>query len=385
MSRHLEYGIATKKWQPVLGCREGLRCAESCWLKKVINRLAHSPNQKIAAAHQGLVNVTPDGLRWTGTVRTNPGHMFDPLKWHKPETIAAGYHGDWALLSDGDIMRTLDVMARCWQHIFVTLTKRPEQLVEWLEKWEDTKEDDHEPKLARGPKAVLSAHKSGRAKLFAAMLEKMGKPPQGAAYPLYDWMQGPRYWPSVFPNIYIGVSLMCQADADQHLEAMRRISQLGWKTLVSYEPALGPIDWEPWKFLNFVIAGGQTGKKAAPAHPDWFRAVRDFCAKHGIGFNFKQQGEHEPILAAFDGWNAYADDPGLLRQAARECVVVWPDGRIAKPEPDLNWWSQDFDGEDKGNPTGMSGVALVMRRVGKKVAGRLLDEREHNDLPGGAR
>lgn len=68
---------------------------------------------------------------------------------------------------------------------------------------------------------------------------------------------------------------------------------------VSYEPALGPIDLSAWlgiKGLNWVIAGGESGPRARPSDPQWFRSVRDQCAITRVPFMFKQWGEHSDGL-----------------------------------------------------------------------------------------
>src|SRR6202012_186572 len=70
----------------------------------------------------------------------------------------------------------------------------------------------------------------------------------------------------------------------------------GWISFVSYEPALGPIDWSGWEFLRWLISGGESGPDARPTHPDWHRGARDFCAAHGIAYFFKQWGNWWPEL-----------------------------------------------------------------------------------------
>jgi protein gp37 len=51
-----------------------------------------------------------------------------------------------------------------------------------------------------------------------------------------------------------------------------------------------------------VIAGGESGPSARPAHPQWFRDVRDQCERAGVPFFFKQWGEWEPISRT-DGYH----------------------------------------------------------------------------------
>lgn len=60
---------------------------------------------------------------------------------------------------------------------------------------------------------------------------------------------------------------------------------------VSVEPARERVDLTPWlDQVGWVITGGESGRKAKPSDPDWFRALRDDCARHGVPFFFKQWG-----------------------------------------------------------------------------------------------
>jgi protein gp37 len=88
---------------------------------------------------------------------------------------------------------------------------------------------------------------------------------------------------------------------------------------LSVEPLLGPIEFEAktLRGIHWVIVGGESGPGARPMQLEWVRAIRRHCVKHRVQFFFKQ-------------WGAFT-----------------PDGR----------------------------------RVGKKVAGRILDGRTWDDVP----
>jgi protein gp37 len=129
---------------------------------------------------------------------------------------------------------------------------------------------------------------------------------------------------SIPPNCLLASSIENQAHADECRDVMHQIAALGWYTMVSYEPALGPIDWIGWEFLVGMICGGESGPGARPMHPHWARSTHDWCLILGIPFFFKQWGE-------------------------------W--GQV---EGQLQW------------------------KVGKKYSGRLLDGKEFNDWPGAA-
>jgi protein gp37 len=126
--------------------------------------------------------------------------------------------------------------------------------------------------------------------------------------------------------------------------------------VVSYEPALGGVDWSGWEFLDWMICGYESGPQARPGHPDWARHARDFCQTHSIPFFFKQWGEWTPYaqVAFSHPW-----------RPAPPRVIVHPSGSITTHR-DINV---------------TSGPGAVMYRVGKRRAGRLLDGREWNEMP----
>jgi hypothetical protein len=109
--------------------------------------------------------------------------------------------------------------------------------------------------------------------------------------------------------------------------------------------------------LDWVIAGGESGPKARPSHPDWFRALRDQCQAADVPFFFKQWGE----------WQSEIDRDN--------------------DDPD---WRRDYSHAEERNRRilnlaggcGFHGERVyLMKRVGKKVAGALLDGREHREWP----
>ena len=65
---------------------------------------------------------------------------------------------------------------------------------------------------------------------------------------------------------------------------------------VSMEPLLGPIKL-PKHLLKlrshaWVITGGESGPGARPTRIEWVRILRDMCVSAGVPFHFKQWGEH---------------------------------------------------------------------------------------------
>ncbi|HUW35173.1 MAG TPA: DUF5131 family protein, partial [Planctomycetota bacterium] len=245
-------------------------------------------------------------------------------------------------LPDSAIDRMYAVMALCPQHTFMVPTKRAKRRLQYQE----SRSEDP---------GYLAEH------IEKLIDEKLAPPPCGwkrvhydsgaEGGDSYDW-EGPL--PLPLPNVWEGVSVEDQATADERIPLLLQTPAA--LRFVSYEPALGPVQltrhhqWCPehdyeggfccspcpsLRSINWLIAGGESGPGARPSHPDWFRSVRDQCQAAGVPFFFK-------------GWGAWAP---------------WPHGPVAGLK--LHQW-----------PDG-----TVSARFSKRIAGRLLDGREHGEGP----
>ncbi len=318
-------------WNPIRGCSRVSEGCCNCYAERVSARFS-GPGQPYEGLAEMKETIQPRGQewnanwrvkepRWTGEIRFIPELLERPLHWRRPRKIFVNSMSDLfhEKVPQDWIAQIFNVMWRCPRHTFQILTKRPERMREVM--------------------ADLTAHSM----MF------MDKP---------------------LPNVWLGVSVEDQATADARIPLLLQTpAAVRW---VSYEPALAPVDFagkrcwlslsDPARqgiltgddhFLNWIVAGGESGLGARPSHPDWFRAVRDQCAAAGVPFFFKQWGE----------WSM-------------------PDkmvGSTAK-KPDLYFdlgsanWSPKYRGKKLD-------CATLMLRVGKKKAGRLLDGREHNEFP----
>jgi protein gp37 len=123
--------------------------------------------------------------------------------------------------------------------------------------------------------------------------------------------------------------------------------------------------WDSGYRLHWVICGGESGPKARPSHPDWFRSLRDQCQAAGVPFLFKQWGEWLPW--AHFGDARVDDPPEQTRFRTMEFVdSAWVD--VGYPD---TWATMDGEIDDM----------QCVGRVGKKAAGRLLDGVEHSGFP----
>jgi protein gp37 len=170
-------------------------------------------------------------------------------------------------------------------------------------------------------------------------------------------------WGDGWPNVWLGTTVENQALADRRIHHLLAVPAA--KHFLSCEPLVGPLDLTDitWPAdrptfpktddisdgrsalhmiegtrIDWVIAGGESGPKACPMHPDWARGLRDQCVQAGVAFFFKQWGEWAPA------------DPDMPSEMQESEEIV---GRLDWP----------------------------MHRVGKKAAGRLLDGREWNEVP----
>ncbi len=101
-------------------------------------------------------------------------------------------------------------------------------------------------------------------------------------------------WPR---NVWLGATVETQAWAERRLPELAAVPAR--VRFLSCEPLLGRLDLSAWltPHVHWVIAGGESGPRARPSDPDWFRALRDQCVAAGVPFHLKQWGNWAP---AFD-------------------------------------------------------------------------------------
>lgn len=146
-------------------------------------------------------------------------------------------------------------------------------------------------------------------------------------------------WGSAWPeNVWLGTTVELQKRADELLPLLAEIPAR--VRFISAEPLLGPLKLKDWlgNTIDWVITGGESGPKARPASPEWFRDLLRQCMQENVPFHFKQWGDWVP--------------GETVNLPAAKTV------RIARAS----------DGTQ-------------MLRVGKKVAGRVLDGAEWDGLP----
>lgn len=141
--------------------------------------------------------------------------------------------------------------------------------------------------------------------------------------------------------------------------------------------------------INWVIAGGESGPRARPMHPEWARNLRDQCAAADVPFLFKQWGDWGPapfIVRVCDpavGWQGTDEDLAAAKKdsEARGATHVhtgnWHEEDGERLYENYRMDHKPWSLERKGLPDGMEPI----RRWGKGRAGRELDGRTWDEFP----
>lgn len=345
---------ADNSWPIITGCDlESPGCIH-CYAINDSWRLSHNPNPKVAAKYAGLVHVTRGGeLAWTGKINFHEPSLLLPLSWTKPARIFLTpegdlYHND-VTIEELDQIHAVATLAH-W-HDFQILSKRSVRMALYYL-------DPATPKrIARAVIHLVLEHKLGGMKRLEAGLARVTA-------------EGIRPWP--LPNLWLVSSVEDQKRADLRREPMRRLSAAGWITGMSYEPALEQLDLAGWEFLDWLVSGGESGKKARFSPPQLHRVARDFCARHDIAYTLKQHGvwlvgEYAPGAPAAD--TVLFQDGYRFEAKSEATQIILVQAEAAR---DLQRIRREF---------WASGDGRLLRRVGKKKAGRLLDGVLHDAYP----
>lgn len=290
----IEWTDAT--WNPTTGCTKVSQGCKHCYAERIFQR--------------------PYPGRAFTDVRRHPERLGQPLRWRKPRRIFVNSMSD---LFHEDvpfefIAAVFGVMVACPQHTLQILTKRPARMAEFF--------TFHDGDYSRNVAWWITA--------ACLMLP-------------HELTHGLRLRPSVdavtgaaLPNIWLGVSVENQETADERIPLLLQTPAA--VRFLSCEPLLARINLSRWfdacpfsrrvdapthswlfdgddpyivchfcrerrdaitgrvigtRFtpapgIDWVIAGGESGPRARPMHPDWARSLRDQCQSAGVPFFMKQ-------------------------------------------------------------------------------------------------
>jgi protein gp37 len=309
-------------WNPVRGCSRVSEGCRNCYAERVAVRFS-GPGQP----YEGFADV-PEGKRhsqtgaattgvrgnWTGKVALVEKQLPIAMRWKKPRKIFVNSMSDLfhESLSFETIDKVFAVMTMAPQHTFQVLTKRPKIM------------QDYMIELLAGKRQVAS-----RAREMAGSIV-------GGLIALGAMREGERLVPPT--NVWLGVSVEDQKTADERIPILLRTP--AWKRFVSYEPALGRVDFSPWvcsdvagvgcgsavvsNRLDWIIVGGESGQGARPFNVDWARTTVEQCREAKVACFVKQFGPRpfdHPRRAGLS-----IKDPGhmRLRSSKGDDPSEWP-------------------------------------------------------------
>jgi protein gp37 len=388
-----------RTWNPVVGCSKVSAGCKNCYAIRMAWRLQHIHHSKDKYA--GTVEKTAGGqLNWTGKVNTIESELLKPLRWKNPTMIFVNSQSD--LFHESIQFEFIDqvfaIMALCPQHTFQVLTKRPARMVEYFKSRD---EDIREIRDAAEIIVCTDPHFFHVKQRLKGEARKQVGPLHITSTILPHLKEAGWYWDVIYTdfgnesileyegewplkNLWIGVSVENQQAANERIPLLLQVPAA--VRFLSCEPLLGPIDLtaipqtvspgyfgdclQPYHVphcdketsyptINWVIVGGESGTGARPVHPDWVRSLRDQCQQAGVSYFFKQ-------------WGMYVDVNNVLPV---------PMGDFAKNLKTGEWVSVDNTGAIVDHVSGPN-KAVLMAKVGKKDAGRLLEGREWNEFPG---
>ena len=223
-------GLPGKTWNPTTGCDRVSPGCDHCYAATMAARLQAMGSPRYQA--NGNPRTSGPGFKLT----IHPDTLDLPYSWRKPRRVFVNsmsdlFHPD---VPDGFIAQVWEVMGRASQHTYQVLTKRPQRLAAWVNRW------------VGGSGVTLT-------------------------------------------NVWLGTSI--ESDrycwrAD-HLRATPAAVRF-----LSLEPLLGPLPSLDLDGVGWVIIGAESGRGARPMDDDWVRDIRDRCVTAGIPFFFKQQATH---------------------------------------------------------------------------------------------
>lgn len=384
----IEWTDAT--WNPITGCTVISAGCTNCYAMKLAGgRMKNHPSRV------GLTTATKAGPVWNGTVRLNEQWLAQPLRWPAPRRIFVCAHGDLFHedVPDEWIDRVFAIMALTPRHQFQVLTKRADRMAAYMR--------DRAGKLAR---FMIDRYLIGDGDPIQKSSARAHSRAINADWPVASIgdIDAPsdvtmRQWP--LPNVWLGVSVEDQHAADERVPQL--LATAAAVRFLSMEPLLGPVNIEPWlapwkacqecddgegygnrcvsdriprdeqcpwkraiqistehppfsedgmpasitsevRTLHWVIVGGESGAGARPMHPGWVRSIRDQCLAAEVPFFFKQWGEWAPLSLA-----------------------EVPLAALPRTMPSTRHLAGGIE----------------MTNLGKKLAGRMLDNLLHDGMP----
>ena len=322
MSTKIPYVTDTNN--PIAGCEHVSPGCDHCYAEIMAGRINQlnpvcSKYKLVIRQDQTIIsqkgNTTKVKLssKWNGGVSMELKDFKIPFHWKKPRRVFLCSMGDlfYKEVPNEWIDRLMTVIAMNPQHIFMVLTKRPARMKEYIESrselWDYIKD------LAWDYAELLDQKNMPKDWMFDTDYQPDGE----GGYtkdPVLIW-EGK--WP--LQNLWLGVTAENQTMADARIPILLKTPAV--KRFVSYEPALGPVDFckirkltgvgyvatnslagvswyedidtnqHDWysNKLDWIICGAESGPGHRPMDEDWVMRVKQDCVRFSVPFFFKQK------------------------------------------------------------------------------------------------
>lgn len=236
-------------WNPIVGCSKISDGCRNCYAIPMAKRLEkmgdalveQGKNPGRLAAYKGTTKPAYKGTDWTGVVRFVPEALEIPLLRQKPTTYFVNSMSDlFHHEVDTDwLLRIFQVMRDTPQHRYQILTKRPQ-----------------------GIPSLLSD--------------------------FWHFCSIP-----VLENVRIGITAENQHEWNARSPYLKQISEMGWKTMISFEPLLGEVNIDDFLINNcWGIIGGESGANARLFDIEWGVSLVQQLFDDGIPPFVKQLGSN---------------------------------------------------------------------------------------------
>lgn len=329
---------AERVWNPVRGCSRVSEGCRNCYAERLAARFSRPLVQDQTGEYAGgdpfagFARMTREGPRWTGRVELIPSNLSEPLRWRKPARVFVNSMSDLfhESLPFEAIDRVFSVMALAPQHTFQVLTKRPDRMRHF----------------ANGLRCDYE-------EFVPLVAQFVGDNCDADAVVDAAWA---RYRDGL-PNVWLGVSVEDQETADARIPHL--LATPAVKRFVSYEPALGPVDFTrlhyeritvidalagthgwpsphaPGPRLDWIIVGGESGPGARPCDVAWIRSARDQCRAAGVPIFVNQLGANVVNSSEEVGpWPVAPEEQLRMRSRKGGDPSEWPEDLRVREWPE---------------------------------------------------
>jgi protein gp37 len=321
MSENSKIEWCDSTFNPFIGCTKVSPGCDNCYAEKLMDHRMHKVTWGAGQAR----------------VRTSAANWSKPIAWNKAHAEFFAEHGRRQRVFCASLADVFDnAVDPAWRRDLFELIEQTPNL-DWM----------------------LLTKRIGNVRDMVP-LPWISKPFQHGPDPTNIYPAG---WPA---NVWLGATVVNQEEADRDIPKLLAVPAA--RRFLSMEPLLGPVSFAGMfanpadmrdgtnmlEELDWVIVGGESGPGARPMHPDWARSLRDQCAAAGVAFLFKQWGEWGPTWTeahSHMGLTAPLDPAGSQSLAGTR-IGIYPNERI---------WP--------------------IVKLGKKIAGRLLDGVQHDGFP----